>query len=279
MDNSKQLLSFPRYIFFSIAIVLGVYLSVEEYTFANNIRNSIIFFFASIFIFFVEIVLLYGDLFKINNLSFRDNNKPLKKSFLFNAIFLPIVNLIILMIYGLSGGTGFDYLISSLITFIGFVFLFNYIHSNHEEEMKNKAFEGVGTDIHKLILVYLLAMTVHNLFRESLSLWASFIAYLLFFIILFFLLLTINYYRRNSKNEIFINAAFGSYVSSLTLLILNIVFESVPSYFIGLYVLVVLYSILALTETYYETNKLESSVLGKYLSMVLLATAILILGS
>ncbi len=277
MENSKHVLRYARYSFFSIAILLGTFLSVEEFTIAQNLRNFLIFFISSVFIFLIEIFLLYGDLLKFNNLSLPKDNKTIRKTFLFNVIFIPVVNLVILMIYGLSGGSGFSYFLSSIILFLGFVGLFKYVDSNHEEEMRVKSYEGVGIDSHKLILVYLLSISVHKIFSETLNIYLSFVVFILFFFILFFLLITLNYYKRNSKDVIFFNSSSIAYISSIVLLILNLGFKDVPSSFIGLHVVLTFYSLLALTEIYFDTKKLETSILGKYLSMVLLATAILFL--
>lgn len=278
MKNSKLVFKYLRYTFFSGAIVLGSFLSIEEFIFSGSYRNLLIFLISSIFIFLIEVILLYGELFSPNNIHFENLSFNRRRSMLFNVIFLPIINIFLFVLLGISGAGNLSILIASLVLVFSLVSLFNYIDHNEKIVMVKTQYESFGVDIHKLIFIFLISTVMSNIFLSSNDTGLAFVLFILYFVILFLLMLTLNFYRRNSKNEIFIQSIVTSYITSLVLLIINLVFSTTAPVVLGFYVTIIFYSIIALMEIFYETNDLERSILGKYFSMILLATAILIFG-
>ena len=277
MENSKYYITQIKFLVFSISIVLGVYLSLNEILTGNSFKNFIVFFFAAVLVYLIEFSIIQQDALINKKPKLNLANKTYRSRIIFNFLFLPLSNMLLLLLIGITQINWSTFIISGIILTIALILILNHArkvsltHTNLQDEI------GLGPDIQKLVFIFFASIVSYSVLKTIESPLQQFLIYALYCLLIFFISFSVFLYRDYTKQEILFNAGATSYVSMLLLIMIGFLTFYKIEFAVGAYITLIYYININLTDIYNETGKLDTSVLGKYLSMVLLATAVLLL--
>lgn len=276
MENSKYYITQIKYLTFAAAISLGIYLAVEEIIEGGSIKTFLVFFFASVVIYLIEFSIIQQDALLNNQPRLDLSHKRYRIRVLFYFLFLPIANMILLSLVGITHTKVLTFISAAFILTFSIFVLLNHVKQVSLNQVKEDF--GIGPDIQKLVFIFFASIVSYSIVNSpDTSIFNELLIYILYSILIFFTCLSIFLYRGYTKNEILINGSIISYIGMLALILINVLSVYKIEVAVGAYLTLVFYTLTVLTDVYNETKKLDPSVLGKYLSMILLATAILLL--
>ncbi|MCA9381547.1 hypothetical protein KC678_04735 [Candidatus Dojkabacteria bacterium] len=277
MENSKYYLSQLKFLVFTAAIILGIYLAINEILDGNSFKNFLVFFFASVLIYLIEFSIIQQEAFLNHQPKLNLANKKYRGKILFHFLFLPIANMSLLLITGLLQTSWTTFFTSAFVLGVSLILLLNHAREISLNHVNVRDDMGLGPDIQKLVFIFFSTIVAYSVLKNIDSPASQITVYNLYLVLVFLISFTIFLYRGYSKNDIFLNSIATGYVSMLLLVMIGILTLFKIEVAVGAYITLIYYININLTDIYTETDKLDTSVLGKYLSMVILATALLVL--
>ena len=271
--NSKYALKYTVYFFYSFVILLSIYLSSSELAQSWNIRNSIMFFTISLTVYFIRIVLLSNELLKFPKLTLLEESNFKSKYFVFNVIFIPILNICLIFIYGLVNISLFSLMVTSIIFTFSLVSLFDFVATSS----KNLLNEELRIDVAKITFLYLFTVVVSSFLKTDLPIIYLFIIYLNAFIGFTLIQVVVSFFQSGLSRRNLLRSFFMSYIITITIILINFLFKNVSEAIIGMYLILFFY-VLNLFSNSDKDNK-ELRVWARYFIMIILATLILILAN
>lgn len=256
--------------FYSIAITLGIYIALQELHTYQNISNYLVFSFALLNIYLIELFIVYQHKNKRVELNFNINDDVNELSHFFHKIILPI------LLYVALTGFGYFNITSHLMGFIlGFTFLaFFILFINTKAFLEHRVTAEHKThyvyDIIKFLIFFLTTNVLINLFnsRGGDLILFSIVEFGLALVILLLMVWRIEKLYRVT----FIYAFIASIVIALFFYILN--FSTKLNPFQNALGLIFLFYISAAIIHHKTARTLTKGVFTEYLLVVVLVLAI-----
>lgn len=154
-------------IFYSLAITVGIFISIQELYLYNNITNFVAFSIAILLIYTLELFTSYQNKSSKVELNLDINDDVNELSHLFHKIILPVILYLAIVGFGY-----YNYSSSFLLIILGITFLiFMILFVNTKAFLQNKISVEHKThyvyDIIKILTFFLLINTLSNAYRSS----------------------------------------------------------------------------------------------------------------
>jgi hypothetical protein len=268
----KQVFISLKHIFYATSIVLGIYLASYEYKTYGANHTFTLFTSAAVAIYFFEVLAMYYE-FDYKTILQRSSLDTLKKRLIiFHTLIIPAANIVVAVLLLLSTSSTFMTKFTMILVGVIFYIHFAFIRSSFEEKKHESILTGYGADLHKLLFIFLFISTAIFLTFDSVA--SSFAMTPLVFIGTGSIALSIYYVRLKSIRETAITSFALAYVITVITIIvqyLHLLRDTSPIS-ASFFVFIIFFIYVSLTDSYYETGKLETSILVKYLAVVILST-------